>query len=99
MDKNSKMANKNLRRAMMYAVDIDAVAKKFGNGLSWRANTLIPPVFKDVYDSKAAGFPYNMKKAKSLLIKPDIRSTVSGGLIQTARSWYPSWCHEQFIIY
>lgn len=69
MDKNSKMGNKNLRRAMMYAVDIDAVAKKFGNGLNWRANTLIPPTFKNVYDSKASGFPYNMKKAKSLLEK------------------------------
>ena len=69
MDKNAKMSNKNLRRAMMYAVDIDAVAKKFGNGLSWRANTLIPPTFKNVYDSKASGFPYNMKKAKSLLEK------------------------------
>lgn len=69
MNKNAKMANKNLRKAMMYAIDINQVSKKFGNGLTWRANVLIPPVFKNVYNSKAAGFPYNMKKAKSLLNK------------------------------
>lgn len=69
MNPHAKMANKNLRKAMMYAINIDQVAKKFGNGLNWRANTLIAPAFKNVYDSKAAGFPYNMKKAKSLLDK------------------------------
>ncbi|MCT3552852.1 oligopeptide ABC transporter substrate-binding protein [Lentilactobacillus buchneri] len=69
MDKNSKMGNKNLRQAMMYALNQDQVYKKFGNGVSWRANTLIPPAFKDVYDAKNTGFQYNMKKAKSLLDK------------------------------
>ncbi|GAD17336.1 oligopeptide ABC transporter substrate-binding protein [Lentilactobacillus otakiensis] len=69
MDKNSKMANKSLRRAMMYAANVNAVEKKFGNGVSWQANTLIPPAFKDVYDAKNPGFKYNMKKAKSLLDK------------------------------
>ncbi len=68
-NKHSKMGNKNLRQAMMYALDVDSVAKKFGNGLNWRGNTLIPPTFKNVYDKKAPGFPYNMKKAKSLLNK------------------------------
>lgn len=69
MDKNAKMGNKNLRKAMLYAVDVDAVAKKFDNGLAWRANTLIPPMFKNVYATKAPGFKYNMKKAKALLNK------------------------------
>lgn len=69
MDKNAKMGNKNLRQAMMYALNIDEVSKKFGNGLNWRGNTLIPPTFKKYNDSKEVGFPYNMKKAKSLLNK------------------------------
>ncbi len=69
MDKNAKMANKNLRLAMMYAANVNAVEQKFGNGVSWQANTLIPPAFKDVYDAKNPGFKYNMKKAKSLLDK------------------------------
>ena len=66
-DKNKKMSNKNLRKAMMYAIDQDQVAKKFGNGVSWRANTLLPPVFKDLYNAKTPGFKYNMKKANKLL--------------------------------
>mgnify|MGYP001265806505 CR=1 FL=1 len=68
-DKNSKMANKNLRQAMMYALNLDQVSKKFGYGISWRANTLIPPVFKEYNDTSAQGFPLNLKKAESLLDK------------------------------
>ncbi|USS84531.1 oligopeptide ABC transporter substrate-binding protein [Fructilactobacillus myrtifloralis] len=66
-DKNKKMNNKNLRQAMMYAIDQDEVAKKFGNGVAWRANTLIPPVFKKYYDKQAKGFPYDEAKANKLL--------------------------------
>ncbi|MBL3531949.1 oligopeptide ABC transporter substrate-binding protein [Companilactobacillus zhachilii] len=67
MDPNKKMANKNLRQAMMYALNIDQVSKKFGNGIKWRANTLIPPVFKQYYDKSAKGYPLNIKKANKLL--------------------------------
>ncbi|MDT6981518.1 oligopeptide ABC transporter substrate-binding protein [Levilactobacillus zymae] len=67
MDKNSKMANKNLRQAMMYALNLDQITKKFGNGMTWRANTLIPPVFQKYWDSSAKGFPLNLKKANKLL--------------------------------
>ncbi|WP_155287340.1 oligopeptide ABC transporter substrate-binding protein [Lacticaseibacillus zhaodongensis] len=67
MDKNAKMGNKNLRQAMMYALNLDAVYKKLGNGVAWRGNTLIPPIFKEYNDAKAKGFPYNMNKAKKLL--------------------------------
>lgn len=67
MDKNSKMANKSLRQAMMYALNLDAISKKFGNGITWRANTLIPPIFEKYYDSSAKGFPLNIKKANKLL--------------------------------
>lgn len=69
MDKNAKMANPKLRRAMMYAIDLTKVAKKFGNGVSYHANSLIPPVFKQYHASKSQvpGFNYNMGKAKKLL--------------------------------
>src|SRR5699024_93628 len=56
-----------LRQAMMYALNVDQVSKKFGNGIKWRANTLIPPVFSKYYDSKAKGYPLNIKKANKLL--------------------------------
>ncbi|WP_258089032.1 hypothetical protein [Weissella fangxianensis] len=42
MDPKSKMGNKKLRQAMMYAIDEDAINEKFGNGVKWRAKTLIP---------------------------------------------------------
>ncbi|CAM3136177.1 ABC transporter substrate-binding protein [Lentilactobacillus buchneri] len=67
MDKHSKMGNKNLRKAMLYAVDLDKVNKKLLSGVQWRPNTLIPPIFKKYHDNKAAGFPYDMAKAKKLL--------------------------------
>lgn len=67
IDPNSKMANKSLRKAMMYAVNTDAVTKKFSYGMSWRANTLIPPIFDNYWDSSAKGFPLNIKKANKLL--------------------------------
>lgn len=67
MDPKSKMADKKLRQAMMYAVDEDALNKKFGNGVKWRAKTLIPPVFDKYADKSAKGFPHNEKKANQLL--------------------------------
>ncbi|KMQ39581.1 peptide ABC transporter substrate-binding protein [Oenococcus oeni] len=69
MDKNSKMANRSLRQAMMYALNLDAVEKKFGYGVSWRANTLLPPVFSKYYNKSAKGYPLNIKKANELLDK------------------------------
>lgn len=68
-DPNAKMANKSLRQAMMYALNQDQILKKFGNGVSWRANTLIPPVFQKYYDASEKGYALNMKKAKALLDK------------------------------
>lgn len=67
MDSKSKMGNKNLRKAMMYAIDEDAINDKFGNGVKWRAKTLIPPIFDKYSDKSAKGFPHNPKKAEKLL--------------------------------
>ncbi|GEO48297.1 oligopeptide ABC transporter substrate-binding protein [Companilactobacillus kimchii] len=66
-DSSKKMSNKSLRQAMMYAVNVDQVSKKFGNGIKWRANTLIPPVFSKYYDKSAKGYPLDIKKANKLL--------------------------------
>ena len=67
MDPKAKMANKNLRKAMLYALNLDQVTKKFGYGMSWRANTLLPPVFTDYYNAQEKGYPLNIKKANQLL--------------------------------
>lgn len=67
MDPSKKMANKNLRQAMMYALNVDQVTKKFGNGIKQRANTLLPPIFSKYYDKSAKGYTLNIKKANKLL--------------------------------
>lgn len=69
MDPKSEMANPNLRKAMLYSLNLNEIAKKFGHGLSYRANTLIPPIYGKYHASYKSqpGFPYNMKKARKLL--------------------------------
>lgn len=67
--KHGKMSNPSLRRAMMYALNLNMVYKKFGYGLKYRANTLVPPIYGKYHASYKSqpGFPYNMKKARQLL--------------------------------
>ncbi|NVY96627.1 oligopeptide ABC transporter substrate-binding protein [Lactobacillus sp. DCY120] len=67
MDSKAKMNNKKLRQAMMYAVDVKAVNNKFGNGLVWQANSLIPPIFEKYNNKKLTGYKYDLQKAKQLL--------------------------------
>lgn len=64
---NAKMGNQNLRQAMAYALNVDQVVEKFGNGLGYRDTTLVPTAFGEFHDSKAKGFPYDPAKAKKLL--------------------------------
>ncbi|GLB46501.1 peptide ABC transporter substrate-binding protein [Philodulcilactobacillus myokoensis] len=67
MDPHMKMGNVKLRQAMMYALDIGTLRKKFDYGLGWFPNTLISPYYKQYYNSKTPYYNYNMKKANQLL--------------------------------
>ena len=44
MDPKAKMNNKSLRQAMAYAMNIDAVEKRYTQGLTFRIPTLIPAI-------------------------------------------------------
>ncbi|MDR2464726.1 MAG: oligopeptide ABC transporter substrate-binding protein, partial [Streptococcaceae bacterium] len=68
-DPNAKMADKNLRQAMGYALDWDAIGKKYYNGLRTRANTVISPVFGalSATDKEVPGYPYDLDKANKIL--------------------------------
>ena len=66
-DPNAKMADLNLRQAMIYAIDVDQNAQAFYFGLRQRATSSIPPVFKKYFPKDLTGFPYNLAKAKQLL--------------------------------
>ncbi|WP_042144044.1 oligopeptide ABC transporter substrate-binding protein [Paucisalibacillus sp. EB02] len=67
MDPEKKMADVNLRRAMWYAVDNNAVGEKFYNGLRWNATTLIIPPFADYHNADIETPTYNPEEAKKIL--------------------------------
>lgn len=69
MNPKAKMNNKSLRQAMAYAMNIDAVTKRYTQGLSFRIPTLIPEQFGQYFDKNVKGYPYNLKKANQLLDK------------------------------
>lgn len=69
MDPKAKMNNKSLRQAMAYAMNIDAVTKRYTHGLSFRVPTLIPEQYGDYFNKNVKGYSYNLKKANQLLDK------------------------------
>jgi len=69
MNPKAKMNNKALRQAMAYAMNIDAVEKRYTSGLTFRVPTLIPEQFGDYFDKDIKGYNYNLKKANQLLDK------------------------------
>ncbi|MFD1350892.1 oligopeptide ABC transporter substrate-binding protein [Oceanobacillus caeni] len=77
---DAKMADVNLRRAMWYAVDNEAVAKQFYNGLRWNANTLIPPSHPDYHDSSIEAPTYDPEKAKQILDEAGYLDTNNDGM-------------------
>lgn len=81
-DDSSKMANKNLRQAMGYAVSNDDVAEKFYHGIRSRATTLIPTVYPDFHDDDVEGYPQDKEKAKKLLADAGYVDTNDDGFVE-----------------
>lgn len=63
----AKMSDPNLRKAMGYAMNVDQVAEKFLNGLSFRLTSPIIPAFEGLHDEKIEGYPLDLDKANKLL--------------------------------
>lgn len=80
LNPDAKMADVNLRQAMGYAVDNDAIGQKFYNGLRSGATTLIPPIFKTLHNSDIKGYQYDLEKAKKLLDDAGYKDTDDDGL-------------------
>lgn len=78
-DPNAKLADIELRKALAYALDIEPVTKSFYNGLRTKANSPIPPVFKDVYDPTPK-YDYNPEKAKEILDKAGYKDVDGDGI-------------------
>lgn len=64
---NSKVGDVELRRAMWYAVDNDAVGERFYNGLRWNATTLMPSFYEIYHDDSIETPTYDPDMANQIL--------------------------------
>lgn len=64
---DAKMADKDLRQAMAYAIDNDAVGERFYQGLRRRATSPIIPNFSDYYNEDVEGYPFDVEEANRIL--------------------------------
>lgn len=83
MDPDAKMADVNLRRAMWYAVDNDAVGERFYNGLRWAATTLIIPAFPDYHDPTIETPSYDPDMANQILDEAGYEDVDGDGFRET----------------
>lgn len=67
MDKDAKMNNRSLRRAMAYAMNTEKYFKQAGNETFNLVHTLIPEQYGDFSDTQIKGYSYNLTKANHLL--------------------------------
>ncbi|WP_100010300.1 oligopeptide ABC transporter substrate-binding protein [Lentibacillus sediminis] len=80
MNPDAKMADVDLRRAMWYAVDNNAVGEQFYNGLRWNATTLIPPSFPAYHDETIETPTYDPEMAKQILEEAGYVDTNGDGM-------------------
>lgn len=80
MDEKAKMADKNLRKAMGYALNIEEVSDVYYYGLRSRANSFIPPVFSSFHNPDLPGYTYDPDKAIELLDEAGYVDTDGDGI-------------------
>ncbi|TFB19218.1 oligopeptide ABC transporter substrate-binding protein [Filobacillus milosensis] len=78
-----KMGDVELRRAMWYAVDNNAVGEKFYNGLRWAGTTLIAPSHPAYHDDSIEVPTYDPEKAKQILDDAGYKDTDGDGFRET----------------
>ncbi|WP_304651891.1 ABC transporter substrate-binding protein [uncultured Ligilactobacillus sp.] len=78
MNRKTPVQDRALRQAMGYALNMEQMAKKFGYGLNYRANTIVPDAFGKYNDHNAKGYPLDLKKANKLLDKAGYRMQKDG---------------------
>lgn len=64
---DAKMANVNLRKALGYAIDQNAIAEKFYKGHNELAKSVTLPIFTEFYNNDIEGYVYDPDKAMKLL--------------------------------
>ena len=79
-DPNSKMYDLNLRKAIAYAIDMDAVSKQFYHGLSTPAKSQLSPLFSSLHNPEINGFKQDVEKAKQLLDEAGFKDVDGDGI-------------------
>lgn len=83
-DETKITSNKALRQAMAYAVDNNAIAKEFYNGIRQAANTLVTPNFtEEFYNKDQEAYNYDPEKAKQILADAGFEDTNGDGFVET----------------
>lgn len=83
-DETKITTNKALREAMAYAVDNEAVAKEFYDGIRMAANSFITPNFNEEYYNKdQEAFTYDPEKAKQILADAGFKDNNGDGFVET----------------
>ncbi|WP_047980563.1 oligopeptide ABC transporter substrate-binding protein [Ornithinibacillus contaminans] len=80
VDPNAKMADVNLRRAMWYAVDNNAVGDNFYNGLRWNATSLIIPFFPEYYNADIETPTFDPDEANKILDEAGYKDVDGDGM-------------------
>ena len=79
-DPNSKMYDLNLRKAIAYAIDMDAVSKQFYHGLSTPAKSQLSPLFPSLHNPEINGFKQDVEKAKQVLDEAGFKDVDGDGI-------------------
>ena len=79
-DPTSKMYDLNLRKAIAYAIDMDAVSKQFYHGLSTPAKSQLSPLFPSLHNPEINGFKQDVEKAKQLLDEAGFKDVDGDGI-------------------
>ena len=99
VDPNAKMADPNLRKAMGYAIDNNAVGEKFYQGYRSQATSVVLPIFKDYFNTELKGYNFDQEKAKKLLDEAGYKDVdndgMSGGEIAEPLSAYYIQCWKE----
>ena len=79
-DPNSKMYDINLRKAMAYAIDNDAIGEQFHHGLATTAKSQLSPLFPSLHNPEINGFKQDVEKAKQLLDEAGYKDVDGDGI-------------------
>ena len=64
---NAKMYDINLRKAIAYAIDNDAIGEQFYHGLATTAKSQLSPLFPSLHNPDINGYRIDIEKSKKLL--------------------------------